>query len=419
MRQARHGVVSDPASRPTRLDHLYGKFGVGYLFVILSLVFVIACIFAAFDMAVLQLYRDVGLSDFGFLLGLGELVNVAGLLLGVALFGARPIWRLASWTRTGKDPDILDLIVNLPWRMAPPIALLIMIMEIPAIIYFSSQTGAEVPIVVVLVAILAPNATAAFFIYLILEYLLGPIARSAASSQEAASDALPRPAVSLRRKLMFGLPIVNFMTAYVSVGLAGSATSVTGRLSLGVAAALVVTLTVSLVLTTTLARSFNDPIDELVTATDRVAKGDLSTSVMAFAADEMGVLASRFNQMVVGLAERERIHQAFGTYVDKEVAASTSCATAPPLLARRSRSRWCSSTSGASPPIPNTRHRPKLLQQSTACLIVRYRSFTRTAATSISLLATACSLFSERHDVRTVHADQAFAAALEIEAGCP
>jgi adenylate cyclase len=195
-----------------------------------------------------------------------------------------------------------------------------MALEIPAIIYFSSQTGEEVAMVVVLIAILAPNATAAFFIYLILEYLLRPIARSAAISRDSGMGALPRPAVSLRRKLMFGLPIVNFMTAYVSVALSGNATSVSGRLFLGVAAALAVTLTVSLVLTITLARSFNDPIDELVAATDRVASGDLSSRVLVFAVDEMGVLASGFNQMVEGLAERERIQQIFGTYVDKEVA---------------------------------------------------------------------------------------------------
>lgn len=320
MSQGRHGSAHDLPSALTRLDHLYERFGVGYLAGVLSSVFVITCLFAGFDMGVLQLYRDVGMKDFAFLLGLGELVNLAGLVIGLALFGAQPIWRLAKWTRTGDGSDILGLIVDLPWRVVPPIALTIMVLEIPAIIYFSSQTGAEVPIVVVLIAILAPNGTAAFFVYLILEYLLRPIARSAVVSQPAVTHGLPRPAVSLRRKLLFGLPIVNFMTAYVSVALTGNATSVGGRLALGVAAALAVTLTVSLVLTTTLARSFNDPIDELVAATDRVAKGDLSASVMAFGADEMGTLASRFNQMVAGLAERERIHQAFGTYVDKEVA---------------------------------------------------------------------------------------------------
>jgi adenylate cyclase len=36
--------------------------------------------------------------------------------------------------------------------------------------------------------------------------------------------------------------------------------------------------------------------------------------------DEIGELASSFNQMVEGLRERERIREAFGTYLDEEVA---------------------------------------------------------------------------------------------------
>jgi adenylate cyclase len=37
-------------------------------------------------------------------------------------------------------------------------------------------------------------------------------------------------------------------------------------------------------------------------------------------ADEFGELSSAFNQMVDGLAERERLREAFGTYLDEEVA---------------------------------------------------------------------------------------------------
>ena len=36
--------------------------------------------------------------------------------------------------------------------------------------------------------------------------------------------------------------------------------------------------------------------------------------------DELGDLAASFNQMVEGLAERERIREAFGTYLDEEIA---------------------------------------------------------------------------------------------------
>ena len=49
-------------------------------------------------------------------------------------------------------------------------------------------------------------------------------------------------------------------------------------------------------------------------------EGDFSTSVPVTTGDEIGELATSFNEMVQGLAERERIRDAFGTYLDREVA---------------------------------------------------------------------------------------------------
>ena len=48
--------------------------------------------------------------------------------------------------------------------------------------------------------------------------------------------------------------------------------------------------------------------------------GQYDVSVPVTTGDELGDLAATFNQMVEGLAERERIREAFGTYLDEEVA---------------------------------------------------------------------------------------------------
>ena len=62
------------------------------------------------------------------------------------------------------------------------------------------------------------------------------------------------------------------------------------------------------------------PIAQLERATRRVRNGDLETRVPVFSTDEAGKLALSFNEMVAGLAERERIRETFGTYVDRDVA---------------------------------------------------------------------------------------------------
>ncbi len=49
-------------------------------------------------------------------------------------------------------------------------------------------------------------------------------------------------------------------------------------------------------------------------------EGDFDVSVPVTTGDELGELAASFNQMVDGLAERERLREAFGTYLDREVA---------------------------------------------------------------------------------------------------
>ena len=51
-----------------------------------------------------------------------------------------------------------------------------------------------------------------------------------------------------------------------------------------------------------------------------VERGRYDVSVPVTTADELGELSAGFNQMVAGLAERERIREAFGTYLDREVA---------------------------------------------------------------------------------------------------
>ena len=84
--------------------------------------------------------------------------------------------------------------------------------------------------------------------------------------------------------------------------------------------ALAVATAVSLDLSILLSKSILRPIADLRRATDAVREGRYDVSVPVTTGDEIGELAASFNQMIAGLAERERIREAFGTYLDHEVA---------------------------------------------------------------------------------------------------
>ncbi|MGH2922713.1 MAG: adenylate/guanylate cyclase domain-containing protein [Solirubrobacterales bacterium] len=68
------------------------------------------------------------------------------------------------------------------------------------------------------------------------------------------------------------------------------------------------------------ARASSDPINSVRDALADVERGDLEVEVPVYDASELGLLQAGFNRMVEGLRERERIREAFGTYVDRDVA---------------------------------------------------------------------------------------------------
>ncbi|OBJ15969.1 adenylate/guanylate cyclase domain-containing protein [Mycobacterium colombiense] len=62
------------------------------------------------------------------------------------------------------------------------------------------------------------------------------------------------------------------------------------------------------------------PIRDLAEGTERVAAGDYSRRLPVVQDDDLGALAASFNRMQAGLAERQRLQSAFGTYVDPVLA---------------------------------------------------------------------------------------------------
>lgn len=66
---------------------------------------------------------------------------------------------------------------------------------------------------------------------------------------------------------------------------------------------------------------FLRPIRDLAEGTERVAAGDYGQRLPVVQDDDLGALSASFNRMQAGLAERQRLQAAFGTYVDPALAA--------------------------------------------------------------------------------------------------
>jgi class 3 adenylate cyclase len=144
--------------------------------------------------------------------------------------------------------------------------------------------------------------------------------------EDIAQHALDEPdlkagGLSVRARLLTALPAINVITAVVAVGVTGSGHNLElSDLGLAFIVSAAIAGTVSLSLTLLLADSVARPIAVLRDATTRVARGDLATRVPVVSTDETGDLTRSFNEMTNGLEQRERLRDAFGTFVDPDLA---------------------------------------------------------------------------------------------------
>jgi adenylate cyclase len=155
--------------------------------------------------------------------------------------------------------------------------------------------------------------------YLTMELAMRPVAEDAACLVEE-GVALSYQGVPIRWRLLTALPVINLITGLVIAGLADPGREGIEDLDPLVLGALTASFGASLWLTALLAGSVAAPIAALRDATERLGAGDLSTRVPVATTDETGALTRSFNAMAIGLEERERLRDAFGTFVDPELA---------------------------------------------------------------------------------------------------
>ena len=212
--------------------------------------------------------------------------------------------------------------VSFPWRMIRAVAFLpIVTVVIPAsvlsVVMLDLSWLAAFPFIAGSLVALGYSSLLHYFALEVgLRPVLVDINAQVSPRTNASISAIP-----LRWRLLLTLPIINAITGMIVAALTSDGG---GGVDLGldVAIAVGVATTIALELTLLLTRSILRPLADLQRATEAVVSGDFSVSVPVTTGDEIGELAASFNQMVQGLAERERIRDAFGTYLDRQVADS-------------------------------------------------------------------------------------------------
>jgi class 3 adenylate cyclase len=309
---------------PFAFEWLYRKLGWHYIWA--YVVFDIGSSFVVTlgTLAIFALYTDSTFAQFARAFVVSYICVTVGLvwvmwrakgmvlpLLGWLRKGKPAEGALEAWERAARLPR--DFVLKDGWQV-------FVIVGIPIAVYITADFHLPwYSALIVFAGTCVATAYASILHFFSSELALRPILRDAAAKLPPDFGGM-QVGVPLRWKLLGALPLINVITGVVVSGLSKSGHATLRDLGIDVLVALAVAFTISLELTVLMSRSIYGPVKDLIAATERVQRGDLSVRVPVLSGDEMGELAGSFNEMMGGLEERERLQAAFGSYVDPEVA---------------------------------------------------------------------------------------------------
>ena len=256
----------------------------------------------------------------------GQMNTVALALYLPFAFAVGIAWRrrryapVERWLREEREPTDAEreLVLRQPYEgvvtSAPFWAIAAVLLA--ALNFSDSPTGA----LAIAVTALLGGATTCALLYLLHERVFRPV--TACALEAGPPDRPAGPGVARRLTMAWmlgtGVPALG-VVAVATVELVGG--TLDDRVALAATIFLAaVALAIGFAATVFAARSVAEPVSTMRAAMARVQGGDFDARVAVDDGSEVGLLQAGFNRMAEGLAERERIREAFGTYVDPDVA---------------------------------------------------------------------------------------------------
>jgi adenylate cyclase len=272
--------------------------------------------------ALLAQWVDLSGAEFGRIVAVSQGFTLLENLLSLA-YSWRRLEPARRWIAGGRERDAdawhsLLVLPRLYMRRAQVVASLLTVVPISAFVAYEVDAS-WLGFLALLAASYVVLLYSGIWQILIIELLLRPAVEAASSglTEKVAGEA---GGIPLRFKLFACIPLANVGTGLVVAGLSSDRKGGLDELGLDVAFAVGIAFTVSLGLTLLLASSILGPLRALITATRRVAQHELDQPVPVTSTDETGELTESFNDMVKAVAEREKLREAFGTFVDPELA---------------------------------------------------------------------------------------------------
>jgi class 3 adenylate cyclase len=321
----RQSLRQDRGVRRSLLNRAFRRFGARYPRVIIALLFQVAHLVVAGGALLLDLYVNLSAAQFWRILAVAEAAVLIENTLAIGV-----VWRMLRpadpWLNGDRSPAAADqawrTLAGVPlafvrWGRAVPF--LLDVVPIAAFLTIELHVPFWPSFFILAAGCAVVVLYGVFLRFFGLELALRPVLEEV-SADLPRGPGVARVSLPLKWKLLVALPAINIVSGVTVVGLASPKDAGLDQLGLGVLVAIGVAFTISLELSLLLLRSVVQPIQHIQRGTARLAQGDFSARVPVLGTDETGRLAGSFNRMASGLGERERLREAFGAFVDPDVA---------------------------------------------------------------------------------------------------